>query len=186
MMFQLNLAEKPYVNRRSLRMWLLFAGGALSLVLLLNLVYGYQNYLQYQQVGAHLEELDVRLASRQGVSGFPVTPEALELVSRQLAAAETIIAADRFRWTRLLGRLEELAPARVAVRSLRPDFKSHSLQISAVARDLRDMTAFLDALLESPDLAKVSLAGHSEKEEKSSQGRPESVIQFTLSIEEAF
>lgn len=186
MMFDLNLAEKPYVNRRSLRMWLLLAGGALLLVLLLNLAYGYQNYRQYQQVGAHLEELDDRLAARQGGFGAAVTPAALEMASRQLAAAETIIEADHFRWTHLLGRLEELAPARVAIRSLRPDFQKHSLQISAVARDLRDMTAFLDALLESPDLAQVSLAGHSEAEETSSQGRTQPMVHFSLSIEEAF
>ncbi len=186
MPFLLNLADKPYLNRRSLRLWLVLTGGALLLLLFLNLVYGYQNYRQYQQVGSHLDELDNRLADRHNGSGVPVTAEVLEAASRQIAMAEEIVTADRFRWTLLLGRLEELAPAGVAIRSIRPDFRQRSLQLTAVARDLRDMTAFLDALLASPDLAKVYLSRHADAEESASLGRSQMLTRFSLTIEEAF
>ena len=94
----------------------------------------------------------------------------------QIGAANKIIDADQFRWSVLLGRLEELLPEDVAIRTLTPDFKERSLQITAVARDTAAMTALLDALLSSPDMKQAYLLNQSWDEPASG----ESVVSFSI------
>ena len=50
MEIKLNLASKPYLNRRNVRLWLSVFGILLLLLLLLNGSYGYRNYRQLQML----------------------------------------------------------------------------------------------------------------------------------------
>lgn len=182
MHFRLNLASRVYLDRRSVRRWLLLGSGLLALVLAANLLYALRNYQQLQQVNGHLGEIESKLASRKGSTATKYTPEGFARVMAQIGAANKMIEADQFRWSALLGRLEELLPEEVAIRTLTPDFKERSLEIKAVARDTAAMTALLDTLLASRDLNKVHLLDQSWEQ----PANGEATLSFSIVIQEAF
>jgi len=182
MKFCLNLASRVYLDRRSVRRWMLLIGGLLGLLLAVNLLYGFRNLQQLRQVDAQLAELDSKLAAQRGRVPSTYSPERFAQVMGHVAAANQIIDADQFRWTAMLGRLEELLPDNVAIRSLQPDFEERSLQVSAVARDMEAMTKLLDALLGSADMNQAYLLNQTLNE----QADGETVMQFSVVIREAF
>lgn len=184
MEIKLNLASKPYLNRQTVRLWLLLTCAFLVLVLLLNCIYGFQNYRQMRVLDSRLQELEAQISAvPNGAVGY--TPERYALVRSEVALANDIIASDQFRWTQLLSRFEELVPADVILRSIQPDFKLHTLQINGNARDVSAMTLFLDNLLASDDLNQAYLQSHAEVETDQG-GRPQVLIGFSLVIREAF
>lgn len=186
MPIRLNLATRPYLNRRAVRLWLLLASVGLLLILGLNLNYAYQNYRQYRQVGAHLQELERRIADVEGVARQEYSPAAYTRAVERVTVLNQVLEADQFRWTGLLSRLEELVPADVRITSLQPDFQARSLQVRAVSRDVEGMTDFLDALLHSEDLSQVFIERHQEQEIAQESGLKQQVVAFSLRIEEAF
>lgn len=184
MEIKLNLASKPYLNRQIVRRWVLFACTILVLLLIFNFYYVFQNYRQINLLENLSAELETQVAS---VPGVPATysPENHAAIREQVAIANDFVAADQFRWTQLLSRFEELIPADVSLRSIRPDFKQGSVQLSCVARDLSAMTAFVDNLLNSDDLNQAFLQNHTEIE-MLLNGRNQIMIGFSLQIKEAF
>lgn len=182
MEFRLNLASRVYLARRSVRRWLLLVGGLLALLLATNLLYAYRNFAQLRLVDGRLAELDARLTAQRGRVTTAYTPESFARVMGDVGAANQIIEADQFRWTSLLGRFEALLPDDVAIRSLQPDYRDRSLQISAVARDTAAMSELLDALLASEDMQQAFLLNQSWSEQP--DGEP--VVLFSIEIREAF
>jgi Tfp pilus assembly protein PilN len=182
MEFRLNLASRSDLDRRTVRRWLLLAGALAALLLGVNLVYGYLNLQQLRQVDRHLAELDAKLLVQRDPAAGAYTPANLARIQAQIEAANQLIAADRFRWTALLGRLEELLPEQVAIRTLKPNYRDRSLQVSAVAVDAKGMTEFLDKLLASGDLGQAHLISHA----LAAQQESEAALQFSLTIQEAF
>ena len=186
MQIQLNLATKPYFSRQTVRLWIFVAGGFLLVLLALNLLFAYQNFRQYRQVGVHLAELDKRIAEVQGIAPGEFNPEAYDQALERVSELNRILEADQFRWTRLLSRLEELVPDDVSIRSLQPDFENRSLMVLAYSRDVQGMKDFLDAMLLSDDMHQAFLQKHQEVELNSPTGRSSRIISFSLEIREAF
>lgn len=182
MYFRLNLSSRVYLDRRSVRRWLLLGGGLLALVLAANLLYAVRNIQQLRQVGGHLTEIESKLASQRSSGATKYTPDEYARVMARIGAANKLIEADQFRWSVLLDKLEKLLPEGVAIRNLDPDFKEHSLKISAVARDTAAMTALLDALLSSADMRKVQLTEQS----WTTTAGSEAILSFSIEIQEAF
>ena len=182
MQFRLNLASRIYLDRRSVRRWLLLVGGLLALLLAVNLVYGYRNVQQLRLVDERLAEIDSKLAAQRGPEAAAYTPESFARVMAQIGEANRIIDADQFRWTALLSRFEELLPDDVAIRTLQPNHRDRSLQVAAVARDTRAMTAFLDELLASSDMKQAFLLNQSLTE----QPDGELAVEFSVVIRGAF
>lgn len=182
MHFRLNLASRVYLDRRSVRRWLLLIGGLLAVLLAANLFYGIRHARQLRLVDERLAEIDSKLMAQRGVEATAYTPESLARVKAQIGAANQMIDSDQFRWTALLGRFEALLPEDVAIRSLQPDYRDRSLQVTAVARDTAAMTALLDALLDSDDMKQAFLLNQSQAELPDG----ETVVQFSVVIKEAF
>jgi Tfp pilus assembly protein PilN len=182
MEFRLNLASRGYLDRRSVRRWLLLIGGLLSVLLAVNLLYVYRHLHQLRLVDAQTAEIETKLAAQRGQVPSDYTPERFARVMASVGAANQIIDADQFRWTALFSRFEELLPDNVAIRSLQPNFKDRSLQVNLVARDMAAMTELLDALLASADMSQAYLQSQSLTE----QVDGESVMQFSVVIREAF
>jgi len=182
MEFRLNLASRDYLDRRSVRRWLLLIGGLLGVLLAVNLLYGYRYLQQKRLVDAQLAEINSKLAAQHGRAPSTYTPERFAQVMGQVAAANQIIDADQFRWTTLLGRFEELLPEEVGIRSLEPNYQDRSLQVSAVASDMTAMTELLDALLASADMNQVYLLNQAQ----AVQANGETIVQFSVVIREAF
>lgn len=186
MEIKLNLASKPYLNRQSMRLWLLFATAVLVLLLVFNGFYAYQNYRQLQILDERSAALKGELtAADTSVASSGFSAEKYAAVKDEVAFANEIISADQFRWTALLDRLEVLTPKDVRIVSVQPNFKQSSLQLSCRSKDVTDMTAFVDALLASDDLNRAFLRSHNEVETQQ-QGLKQTEISFSISIEEAF
>jgi len=182
MELRLNLASRFYLDRRSVRRWLLLLGSLLMVWLAVDLLYGYRYLLQWQQAGVYLEEIDKRQARERGVEVSNYTPEKLVKVKEQIGAANQIIIADQFRWTALLSRFEALLPEDVAIQSLKPDYDKRTLQLTLIARDTAAMTELLDTMLNSEDMGQVFLSSQSESNKEAG----ESLVQFSLTVQEAF
>jgi type IV pilus assembly protein PilN len=182
MEFRLNLASHSDLDRRTVRRWLLLVGVMAATLLAVNLGYGYLNLQQLRRVDSQLAELDARLLVQRDQAAVAYTPASLARIQAQIEGANQLIAADRFRWTALLSRLEELLPDQVAIRALKPNYRDRSLQVSAVAIAAMAMTEFLDQLLASGDLGQAHLLSHA----PISQQDSEAALQFSLLIREAF
>ena len=183
MEIKLNLASKPYLNRQSVRLWLLIACAFMALLLALSCFYGYQNWRQLRLLESRFQELGGQVSAVQGAStGY--TPEKYAAIKSEIALENEIVAADQFRWTALLGRFEELLPADVSIRTIQPDFKEHSVQLACVAHDVSAMTRFVDHLLTSKDLSQAYLQRHGEI--ASGVGGKQVQVGFSLIIREAF
>lgn len=181
MHFRLNLASRVYLDRRSVQRWLLLVGGLLALLLAINLLYAWRNLQQLRLVDGRLSKIEGRLASQRGATAT-YTAESYARVMEEVAAANRLIDADQFRWSGLLGRLEDLLPDDVAIRSLKPDYQDRSLQITAVARDTAAMTELLDILLGSADMNQAYLLNQTLAE----QADGGSLVSFSIVIREAF
>lgn len=184
MEIKLNLASRPYLNRRGVRIWLILSSAFLVLFLVLNFLYGYQNYRQLGLLDIRFQELESQLSGMQGTpAGY--SEQGYLQVKSEIALANGIISADQFHWTHLLSRFEELLPEDVSIRSIKPNFKDRSVQLAGVARDITSMTHFIDNLLASSDLKNAFLQRHSENE-KGAPAQDLEQVDFTLVILEAF
>jgi len=184
MEIKLNLASKPYLNKQSVRLWILFGCTLMILLLIFNGFHAYQNYRQLGVLENHFKELEAQVSSVPGVpANYSLENHAF--VRESIALANDFAAADQFRWTRLLSRFEELVPDDVSLRSIRPNFKERSVQLTCVALDVASMTSFVDNLLGSDDLNQAYLQNHAEVESQPG-GRGQVQIGFSLQIREAF
>ena len=184
MEIKLNLASKPYLNRRNVRLWLSVFGILLLLLLLLNGSYGYRNYRQLQMLDKRFQELNDQIAGIHGPSA-DYTPEKLITVKDEVELANEIVDADRFHWTNLLSRFESVLPDDVSIHSIQPNFRARTVQLSGVARDVSALTRFVDNLLASEDLNQAFLQSHGEiKQDQSNSSQ--FLTGFSILIKEAF
>ena len=145
MEIKLNLSSKPYLNRQSVRLWLLLSCVFMLLLLILNCSYAYQNWRQLSLLESRFLALGAQASDVQGAStGY--TPEKHAAVKDEVALENEIVAADQFRWTALLSRFEELLPAEVSIRNIQPNFSEHSVQLACLASDALgdDLGVFID------------------------------------------
>ncbi|MBW2504796.1 MAG: hypothetical protein JRE16_09530 [Deltaproteobacteria bacterium] len=182
MEIHLNLASRPYLNRRIVQRWLFVTCGTLLLVFTANMLYGLQNHRQMNQLETRLADLDKQMAELQGLPD-DYSPQKHALVMQDLAVVKQIVTADQFQWTHTLSRLEILLPDDVSIISLQPDYRERTLQVKAVAKTVSAMTEFLDQLLSSEDLNQAFLLNQAET---LSQASSQSLINFGLVIREAF
>lgn len=184
MEIKLNLASKPYLNRQSVRFWLLLIAFILVALLFLNGSYGLSNYRQLQVFDEHFQELNEQLTAMHGMSA-DFSPEKLAEVKAEVGLANEIIDADRFRWTDLLSRFENVLPDDVRIHSIQPNFKERTVRLSGVARDLSALTRFVDNLLQSEGLNQAFLQSHGEVESERSNSN-QTLTGFSIMIREAF
>jgi type IV pilus assembly protein PilN len=184
MEIKLNLASKPYLNRQSVRLWLLLLGILLMVLFLLNGSYGYMNYRQLQMFDKRFQKLNDQLAGIHGTSA-DYSPAKLAELKIEVELANEIIDADRFRWTSLLGRFESVLPDDVSILSIQPNFRERTVKLSGVARDVSALTRFVDNLLTSEDLNQAFLLSHAEVEQEHNQ-TSQQLTGFSIVIREAF
>lgn len=184
MEIKLNLATRPYLNRQSVRLWLLLACVFAGVLLIFNGLYSYQNYRQLNLLQSRFQELDAQVAAVQGApEGY--SPERYAALKGEVAQVNEIVAEEAFRWTTLLDRFEKELPAAVSISTIQPDFKGRSVQLSCIARDTTAMTQFIDNLLLSDDFNQAFLLRHADVEVEQN-GRTQLLVDFSLVIREAF
>jgi Tfp pilus assembly protein PilN len=186
MAFSLNLASRRYVNRRLLFRCYRLAALVLVLSLLLLLVYGWRRVEEAKTYRRKLVELQkVAVSDGEGREKPPTAAEQARL-EKEVAFVDNILKEDRFRWTVLFGRLEDLAIEGVRISTIEPDHEDGSLRVTALAKDDGKMRDFLDRLLASEDFSDVFLLAQSRVEVKDGNNRPRSAVDFTLVLKGAF
>ncbi|WP_298035954.1 PilN domain-containing protein [uncultured Desulfuromonas sp.] len=186
MKLTLNLASRTYVNRRALYTLYTVLLGALALVLVINLSYYIRLQGQSRQVKAHLAEVEAELESLKDGEGGKIRAEDFQRLEDQVAFANELLDKDSFRWTELLGRLEEVTIEGVSLRSIQPDYQTGSLNLRAAAKDVGILRDFLDSLIASPHFSYVYLLNQAEAEVKDNRGRERKAIDFSLLVKGAF
>ena len=182
----LNLATKTYLNRR-----LLYAGYGAAIILLLGGLAGFGSYFwHYRQnervIAASLEQLQQQALEARGANKVPFSTAAYQQVLQRIAFYNVVLAKDSFRWTHLLGRLEDLVPDGVGLRSIQPDFNNHSLKIGGLARNLEKLQRFLDNLLAAKDFSAVYLLNQARVQGTPQQPGLKDELQFSIVLEGAF
>jgi type IV pilus assembly protein PilN len=178
---RLNLASKTYVNRRAL--YLLYAG--VTAVVLLILITQLHYLVQMQNQGRLLKERISEIQQQLGISAESAekyTEEQLTQLLEQIEFSNKLIIRDSFQWTGLLGQLEAVLPDNVRIVDIRPVFKDSTLGLTAQAKTVRDMRAFIDRLNESADFSNVLLLSQSEQPADGKTRSEEVVVMFNLSV----
>ncbi len=186
MKISLNLASRTYVNRRALFAGYVAAGIALGLLLALNLTFFWHSRSEIRDLDRKLAAIKEQLGTLTAEGGAEFSPAAYKDLLQEIEFANAILEKDGFRWSALLNQLEGLVPEGVSVRGLRPDHKARALRITAVARGVDEMRAFLDRLMASENFSDLFLLSQEKTEVTDYSGRKREAVKFDLEIQEAF
>jgi Tfp pilus assembly protein PilN len=185
MKLTLNLASRTYLNRRLLYGFYLAVSGLLVLLLALGIGFHVRSHAQVKQIQKHLAELGRKTAAETRSEDSPISAAAYEKLLKDIQFTNELLAQDSFRWTALLGRLEEVVPEKVAISGIQPDYKGKSLSLSGMASGVEALQQFLDNLLSSTHFGDVYLLQQS-RLKASSPGEAAGAISFSIVVRGAF
>ena len=186
MKISLNLASRTYVNRRALYAGYAAAALALAILLAVNLTFFWQSRSETREYERRLAEIKKQFGTMAEEGETDFNPAVYKELLADIEFANAILEKDGFSWSLLLGQLEELTPEGVAIRGLRPDHKTRSLNLTAVARGVDEMRAFIDRLMASEKFADLFLLSQEQTEVTDYVGRKRQALTFALEIQEAF
>lgn len=186
MKLSLNLATRTYVNRRALYMSYAAAGLLLVLWLGINLFSLRHDQTEISRLEGRLQQVRQQLGGLGSEDAPSFDSSDYRALIDDLAFADSVLERDAFRWTLLLGRLEQLLPDGVALRTLRPEHRERELSVTAVARGVEQMSDFLDRLMASEVLDDVYLLSQESHEVTDPSGVKRPAVRFDLRIKGAF
>jgi hypothetical protein len=188
MKLTLNLATRLHVDPRIVYLSHGLLLALMSAWLLLNL-----HYLQtVQALGEHAHADLAQLRQLEDLEeqgeGAPAEINAAvwQRLEQEIAQSNDILLREGFRWTVLLGHLEEVGINGISLRAVQPDHQAGSLRISGQARGAEALGAYLDRLLASPNFTDVYLLEQGLIPLRTPQGKDVQVIGFTLVLKGAF
>jgi hypothetical protein len=88
-----------------------------------------------------VREQDRELLTKVGRNGMDLSDAAIQLLPKEVAFANQLIAKRGFSWTRFLSELEQSIPPRIAVNSIRLDPSNSLVHLTGSASNLEDVTA---------------------------------------------
>lgn len=185
MKLTLNLASRTYLNRRLLYGLYLALSGLLAVMLALGIGFHVRSQAQTQQIRQHLAELGQETAAGTRAEESPISATAYEKLLKDIEFANELLAQDSFRWTTLLGRLEEVLPEEVAISGIQPDYRGKSLSLTGIAGGVEDLQQFLDNLLASAHFGDVYLLQHALLKE-ADPSEATGAISFSIVVRGAF
>jgi hypothetical protein len=90
---------------------------------------------------ARVQEEDHELLAKVRRDGMDLSDAAIQLLPKEVAFANQLIAKRGFSWTRFLSELEQSIPPRIAVNSIRLDPSNSVVHLTGSALNLEDITA---------------------------------------------
>jgi hypothetical protein len=90
---------------------------------------------------ARVREQDRELLARVSRQGMDLSDSAIQILPKEVAFANQLIAKRGFSWTRFLSELEQSIPPRIAVNSIRLDPANSVVHLTGSALNLEDVTA---------------------------------------------
>jgi len=161
MKLTLNLASRPYLNRRALQLTYAVVAALLLLLLLAQLNFWLQSHRQEEMLRTRVGELEQELGIAE--TGESYTPEQFEALAGRIAFSNGLIQKESFRWTSLLDKLEKVMTADARITSIRPEFKTGSMTLEGQCKTVAGLRALLDSLIGSDDFSDVYLLEQVEK-----------------------
>lgn len=184
MRITLNLATRTCINRRAVY----FGYGVAMILLATVLAYQVFGVLTLQgesrRVGTDLAAM--KSAAGKVQKPQEISPERRRQLQEEVAFANDLIEKDGFRWTALLGRLEDVAVEGIALRSVQPDFKGRSLRLNGAARSVPQLQTYLDRLIASPDFSEVYLLDQATSAGKDERNGEWQGTSFSLAVKGGF
>ncbi len=113
---------------------------------------------------ARVRDQDSRLRLQAQADGLDLSDAALQRLPQEVAFANQVITKRVFSWTRFLTDLEEAVPPRVAIQSIRLDFKDSAIALGGSALTLKDLTALIIGLEDHRAFAQAVLVQHRVKD----------------------
>ncbi|HSR58971.1 MAG TPA: hypothetical protein VLL57_12310, partial [Candidatus Binataceae bacterium] len=131
MKLNLNLATRPYVNRRALLIGYLVAALLLLVAAAFLLTLVLQSRRQTADARAEMEALQKRSGLDQPLpEGVVYSPESQADLEQRIVFANELLEHDHFHWTEFLDQLEATTLSGISIQDLQPEFKSGLVKIS--------------------------------------------------------
>jgi Tfp pilus assembly protein PilN len=149
-----NLSTRPFYNDRIVTVAIVVAAVLVAAASVVNISQLVRLSSERSAVRARLEA-DATEAARIRTQAEALQGQVDRVTLARLASsareANQLIDQRTFSWTRLLGQLEDTLPPGVRLTAISPRAERGEFRVSlaVVARDLSDIDAFIDALLET-------------------------------------
>jgi hypothetical protein len=143
-LFILNLSGRHRWYVGPARAGLLLLSALLCLVMAWDLRQAWDIWEEIDALGdavARVSEQDRELLAKVGRDGMDLSEAAIQLLPKEVAFANQLIAKRGFSWTRFLSELEQSIPPRIAVNSIRLDPSNSVVHLTGSAGHLEDVTA---------------------------------------------
>jgi len=160
-MLKTNLATRPFYDDRAVRTVGLVAAVVLAVFTVYNVVSVVRLSMAQSRLGAHAAETEreaERLRAEAARVRTRIDPKEVATVAGAAREANALIDQRTFSWTGLFAELERTLPADVRVRAVQPRIEKGEFRvvISAVARSVEDIEAFIGNLEETGAFSGVS------------------------------
>lgn len=109
---------------------------------------------------ARVQEQDRALLASVGRQGMDLSESAIQLLPKEVAFANQLIAKRAFSWTRFLSELERSIPPRIAVNSIKLEPGNAVVRLTGSAVNLEDVTALTVTLQDHPHFQDPVLGQH--------------------------
>jgi hypothetical protein len=143
-LFVLNLSGRYRWYIGPTRLLIMFVSALLCLVMVwdLRLAWDIRQDLDTMTATlARVQEQDRELLARVGRGGMDLSDAAIQMLPKEVAFANQLIAKRGFSWTRFLSELEQSIPPRIAVISIRLDPANSVVHLTGSAMNFEDVTA---------------------------------------------
>lgn len=156
MRFTINLATRTYLDHRLLNRLAYCVIALLLVVTAWNLKSVSTNMGEQSRLNAEITALQGKLgAKRAGFSEAESTRQ-----KSRIRLYNEIIERKSKNWLNLLGLIEEVTPAGIALSSLSPGKKQEELMLEGHARSFRTLQQYLEKLEASKNFSNVLLLSH--------------------------
>lgn len=126
-------------------------------------------------------QLFLDIAQSQGID---LSKQRLDMLSQEVALANTLSKHHVFSWTRFLGDLETAVPPRISMKSVSLNFRDTTIALTGSAATLKDLNALVDGLEGHPAFYNVVLSSHKTTKPKGKKkgGTKPRYIAFTMKV----
>jgi type IV pilus assembly protein PilN len=173
MQFKINLATKTYINKKKVNTALAATIGVLLLLFLVQIKIYFRDAGEISRISSLKTAQEARF--RKNVPEF--TEKDYVKLTDDIKFCNGIIEKKTYDWVVLLDRLESVVPDGLALSSLEPDSKEHTLKLTGNSLNFGVMRHFMENLEASDFFSDVYLYKQdvTEKEDK------QKLISFTIS-----
>lgn len=162
-LFVVNLSSRYRWYIRPVRVMLI----AMSAVFCLTMVWDLREASEMRQeiammaaTLARVQNQDRDLLARVGRQGVDLSEAAIQMLPKEVAFANQLIAKRGFSWTRFLNELEQSIPPRIAVNSIKLEPGNSVVRLTGSASNLEDVTALTVKLQDHPHFTDPVLGQH--------------------------